>query len=57
MGHTLSPVDWYMRILEPLNPTFKISCSAIISNVVMATDNMKHLERLPNIVIESWTKR
>lgn len=24
MEHTLSPVDWYMRILEPLNPTMKL---------------------------------
>lgn len=24
MEHTLSPVDWYMRILEPLNPTLKL---------------------------------
>ena len=24
MEHTLSPVDWYMRILEPLNSTMKL---------------------------------
>lgn len=34
-----------------------IGCSAIINNMVMVTDNVKHLERLPNIMIENWTKR
>ncbi len=34
-----------------------IGCSAIINNMVMVTDNVKHLERLPDIIIENWTKR
>lgn len=34
-----------------------IGCSAIINNMVMVTDNVKHLERLLDIVIENWTKR
>lgn len=34
-----------------------IGCAAIVSNLTMVTDNIKHLERLPGIVIENWTKR
>lgn len=34
-----------------------IGCSAIINNMIMVTDNVKHLERLPDIIIENWTKR
>lgn len=34
-----------------------IGCAAIVSNLTMVTDNVKHLERLPGIVIENWTKR
>lgn len=34
-----------------------IGCAAIVSNLTMVTDNVKHLERLPGIVIENWTKQ
>lgn len=34
-----------------------IGCAAIVSNLTMVTDNVKHLERLPGIIIENWTKR
>lgn len=34
-----------------------IGCTAILNNLVMVTDNVKHLGRLPNIKIENWIKR
>lgn len=34
-----------------------IGCAAIVRLLTMVTDNVKHLERLPGIVIENWTKR
>ncbi len=34
-----------------------IGCAAIQNNLVMVTDNIKHLNRLPHIVIENWTNR
>ncbi len=34
-----------------------IGCAAILHNLVMVTDNVKHLNRLPNIIIENWTNR
>ena len=34
-----------------------IGATAIKNNVVLVTDNIKHLERLPNIKIENWIDR
>lgn len=34
-----------------------IGCAAILSNLIMVTDNVKHLSRLPNIKIENWVDR
>ncbi len=31
-----------------------IGSTAIKNNLVMVTDNVKHLKRLPNIIIENW---
>lgn len=31
-----------------------IGSTALVNNLVMVTDNVKHLGRLPNIVIENW---
>lgn len=33
-----------------------IGCAAILNNLVMVTDNVKHLGRLPDIEIENWVK-
>lgn len=34
-----------------------IGATAIKNDVVLVTDNIKHLERLPNIKIENWIER
>lgn len=34
-----------------------IGCTAILNGLIMVTDNLKHLKRLPGIKIENWTKR
>lgn len=34
-----------------------IGCTAILNGLIMVTDNIKHLKRLPGIKIENWTKR
>lgn len=34
-----------------------IGCAAILNSLVMVTDNVKHLSRLPNIEIENWVNR
>lgn len=34
-----------------------IGTTAIVNGMVMVTDNIKHLSRLPGIKIENWTKR
>ena len=34
-----------------------IGCAAIHNNLILVTDNIKHLERLPGIFIENWTVR
>ncbi len=34
-----------------------IGCAAIQNNLVMVTDNVKHLNRLPDIQIENWVRR
>ena len=31
-----------------------IGSTALVNGLVMVTDNVQHLERLPNIVIENW---
>ena len=31
-----------------------IGSTALVNNLVMVTDNEKHLSRLPNITIENW---
>lgn len=33
-----------------------IGCAAILNHLIMVTDNVKHLGRLPGIVIENWMK-
>ncbi len=33
-----------------------IGATALINNMVVVTDNIKHLERLPNINIENWKR-
>ena len=32
-------------------------CAAILNNMVMVTDNVKYLGRLPGIMIENWVNR
>lgn len=34
-----------------------IGSAAIANNLVMVTDNIKHLSKLPGIVVENWTER
>lgn len=34
-----------------------IGCAAILNCLVMVTDNVKHLGRLPGITIENWVNR
>jgi hypothetical protein len=34
-----------------------IGCSAVANNLIMVTDNVKHLSRIKNIVIENWVFR
>ena len=34
-----------------------IGSTAVANNVIMVTDNVRHLGRIPNIVIENWTQR
>lgn len=34
-----------------------IGCAAIMNHLTMVTDNIKHLKRLPEIIIENCTKR
>lgn len=34
-----------------------IGCAAVLNNLVMVTDNVKHLGRLPGIKIENWVER
>lgn len=33
-----------------------IGSTAVKNNLVMVTDNIKHLERIPNIKIENWKR-
>ena len=33
-----------------------IGTTALVNNIVVVTDNIKHLERLPNINIENWKR-
>ena len=33
-----------------------IGTTALVNNLVMVTDNIRHLERLPNIKIENWKR-
>ncbi len=33
-----------------------IGATALVNNMVVVTDNIKHLERLPNINIENWKR-
>ena len=33
-----------------------IGTTALVNNMVVVTDNIKHLERLPNINIENWKR-
>lgn len=34
-----------------------IGSAAIANNLIMVTDNVKHLNKLPGIILENWTKR
>lgn len=34
-----------------------IGCAAILNHLMMVTDNVKHLGRLPGIIIENWMDR
>lgn len=34
-----------------------IGSAAIANNLVMVTDNIKHLSKLPGITVENWTER
>ena len=34
-----------------------IGCSALENNLVMVTDNVKHFQPIPGIVIENWISR
>ena len=34
-----------------------IGATSIVNQMVMVSDNVKHLGRLPNIQIENWTQR
>jgi|TergutMp193P3_1026864.scaffolds.fasta_scaffold82521_2 tRNA(fMet)-specific endonuclease VapC len=34
-----------------------IGTTAVANNLIMATDNVKHLSRIENIKIENWTER
>ena len=31
-----------------------IGCAAILNHLIVVTDNVKHLGRLPNVAIENW---
>ena len=33
-----------------------IGAAAVYNNMILVTDNVQHLERIPNIKIENWTK-
>jgi tRNA(fMet)-specific endonuclease VapC len=43
----------------PINDEFDllIGATAIANNMILVTDNEKHLNRLSNIKIENWTKK
>ena len=34
-----------------------IGCAAILNHLTIVTDNIKHLSRLPGIIVENWTNR
>ena len=34
-----------------------IGCTAVANQMIMVTENKKHLERIPNIEIENWVHR
>ena len=34
-----------------------IGCSALENNLIMVTDNVKHFQPIPGIVIENWISR
>ena len=34
-----------------------IGCAAILNHLTIVTDNIKHLGRLPGIIVENWTNR
>jgi tRNA(fMet)-specific endonuclease VapC len=34
-----------------------IGTTAVVNNLIIATDNVKHLSRIENIKIENWVKR
>lgn len=34
-----------------------IGCAAILNHLTIVTDNIKHLGRLPGIIVENWTTR
>lgn len=34
-----------------------IACSAIVSNSILVTDNVKHFAKVENITIENWIER
>ena len=34
-----------------------IGTTAVVNNLIMATENVKHLSRIENIKIENWVER
>ena len=32
-----------------------IGAAAVYNNMILVTDNIQHLERIPNVKIENWT--
>ena len=34
-----------------------IGCAAILNHLTIVTDNIKHVGRLPGIIVENWTNR
>lgn len=34
-----------------------IGCTAVANDLIMVTENRRHLERIPNIIIENWVNR
>jgi len=44
---------------KPIGDDFDllIGCSAVVNNLIMVTENIKHFKNIEGIVLENWVKR